>query len=494
MHLQSLRGWRRGARVLWFAAGVLLVLRALASCHEIRMTSPQPVPKAVTIVGENALVGTSDWLVPNEQWADPAILSVWGRPYAAQATDTLSLYVHSTSGDVDVDLYRLGWYSGMGGRLAWHAAGLSAGAQPPCTPPGDAAVTCPWSETVRVPLDASWTPGLYVARARNAAKQVWYYPFVVRGPLSARVAVVIPQFTWQAYNSFGGSSLYTKDAAGVLYHRVSFERPYVRAGGSHNLFRNEESFELKVARWLERMGMDVSYISDVDLAMHRPLPNGTKVLLFAGHDEYWTWDEFSYVESLRDAGTHLMFLAGNAAYWNVRLEKGPSGDNTVIVCYKSSTDPGATRVSETTSRFRDQPLNRPEAALYGISYFEVAPVGRTPLYVSDTAFGGEAALFMGAASLARGDSVPGFVGGEGDRPMVVGSPPNLQVLFRSPDRATGPFTNHYYYTTFFIAPSGAGVFAAGNNYFARSLDDLFDTGDPRMQQLMTSVLDWMLAH
>jgi hypothetical protein len=321
---------------------------------------------------------------------------------------------------------------------------------------------------------------------------VGYYPFVVRGSLPARVAVVIPQFTWQAYNSYGGASLYTKDSTGVLYHRVSFERPYLRAGGSHNLFRNEESFELKAARWLERIGMDVSYISDLDLARRRPLPNGAKVLLFAGHDEYWTWDEFSYVQSLRDAGIHLMFLAGNSAYWNIRLERDSQGDSTVIVCYKNTPDPEASVATETTTRFRDAPLNRPEAGLYGVSYFEVAPLGRTPLVASDTAVGAEAASFLAAAGLTQGDSVPGFVGGEGDRPAAA-SPANLQVLFRSPDRATLPLTNHYYYTTFFIAQSGAGVFAAGNNYFARSLDDLFDPGDPRMQRLTQTVLQWMLS-
>jgi hypothetical protein len=308
------------------------------------------------------------------------------------------------------------------------------------------------------------------------------------------VTVVIPQFTWQAYNAYGGSSLYTKDSAGALYHRVSFERPYQRGGGSSFLLENDGSFELKVVRWLERSGVDIGYISDVDLAMHRLLPAGTKVLLFAGHDEYWTWDEFSYVQALRDAGMHLMFLAGNAAYWNVRLESGSRpGDQSVIVCYKSSADPGATAVTATTTRFRDSPLYRPEAALYGISYFEISNPGRLPLVVSDTAAGPDASAFLESAGIAPADTIAGLVGEEGDRPAASASPTNLQVLFRSPDRTTAPLTNHYYYTTFFVAPSGAGVFAAGNNYFARGLDDLFDPGDPRIQQLTLTILQWMLA-
>jgi N,N-dimethylformamidase beta subunit-like protein len=317
----------------------------------------------------------------------------------------------------------------------------------------------------------------------------------VHGTLPAKIAVVIPQFTWQAYNEYGGSSLYTKDSAGALYHRVSFERPYLRGGGSNHLLENGEGFELKVARWLERLGMDVSYISDLDLATHRALPNGTKVLVFAGHDEYWTWDEFSYVQSLRDAGIHLMILAGNAAYWNVRLEKGTGGQaaNT-IYCYRASPDPEATTLSETTTRFRDSPLHRPEAALYGISYFEVAEAGaRMPLWASDTALGPDATAFLAAAGISAGDSIGGFVGGEGDRPTPGISPSNLEVLFRSPDRTQDPLANHYYYTTFFVAPSGAGVFAGGNNYYARALDDLFDAGDPRIQRLTLAILEWMLA-
>jgi len=488
-HPQSIARWIRA-----LLAGALV-----AGCHDVRPTAPQQEPPltppvAVTVAAENARPGTSEWLSANTHWANASDLAVWGSPYAANSTDTLSLFVHSRQGAVDVSVFRLGWYSGQGGRLVWRAKSVMAGPQPACSAPGSAPVQCPWTETVRIPLTAGWTPGIYVARTANASSMVAYYAFVVHGTAAAKVTVVIPQFTWQAYNSYGGSSFYTRDSTGTLYHSVSFDRPYVRGGGSSNLLRNEEGFELKVARWLERIGIDVAYISDVDLAMQRPLPAGTKVLIFAGHDEYWTWDEFSYVQSLRDAGTHLMFLAANAAYWNVRLGQGwRAGDPTVIVCYKSSTDPEATSITATTTRFRDSPLRRPEAALYGISYFEVADTGRLPLFVSDTAMGTDAAAFLSAAGIFPGDSISGFVGGEGDRPTTAGSPANLQVLFRSPDRTTAPLTNHYYYTTFFVAPSGAGVFAAGNNYFARGLDDLFDPGDSRVQRLTLTVLQWMLA-
>jgi hypothetical protein len=178
----------------------------------------------------------------------------------------------------------------------------------------------------------------------------------------------------------------------------------------------------------------------------------------------------------------------------VRLESATQhGNASVIVCYKSSTDPEATIASETTTRFRDSPLNRPEAALYGISYREVADAGTFPLVVSDTAVGPEARGFLSSAGINPGDTFPGYLGGEGDRPTPAGSPSNLQVLFRSPNKNLTPPAGHYYYTTFFVAPSGAGVFAAGNNYFARSLDNLFDPGDARLQQLTLSVLQWMLA-
>ena len=78
----------------------------------------------------------------------------------------------------------------------------------------------------------------------------------------------------------------------------------------------------------------------------------------------------------RDAGVSLAFFGANDMYWHVRLTSSPLGLDRVVVCYKSATldplaasDPGAVTV-----RWRDAPLNQPEAQLMGEEYGGAAKV------------------------------------------------------------------------------------------------------------------------
>ena len=120
-----------------------------------------------------------------------------------------------------------------------------------------------------------------------------------------------------------------------------------------------------------------------------------------------------------------------------------------------------------------------------------------PLVTSDTAVGPEAASFLAAAGLRAGDQIPRQIGIEGDRIIPdTSSPKNLQVLFKSPivPKFSVPYAP-YYYTTFYIAPSGAGVFDAGDVEWGRGLDGFNGTVEsPALQRLTMAVLQWMAVH
>jgi len=245
------------------------------------------------------------------------------------------------------------------------------------------------------------------------------------------------------------------------------------------------------------LGYKLNYVSDAGLATGA-IPNNAvgKGLLFIGHDEYWTWDEFDRVLALRNSGTHLVFFAGNTAYWNVRTRPGSlTGESAGLIdCYKWIGDPGAGGTSRPTVRFRDTPLNRPENQLTGVMYNGIGGDAQYPLpfVVADSNTAAEGQGFLTAAGLNRGDSIPGVIGPEGDMVVKNGyTPTNLQVLFRSMiPVSTGRITNS---AAFYTASSGAGVFSAGNNYFGRGLDGLFGREDPRLTAMMESVLAWMSA-
>ena len=455
----------------------------------------------VDIVTEERRAGSADWR--NGISAAQSQLAVWASPYSAISPDTLDVFVQSTQGAVTVSLYRLGWYSGSGGRMVWKQSNVSAGSQPDCTPPFPGPVECPWSRTTRIPVSPGWPSGVYMVHVESERGDRAMYPLVIRGRSAATFTIVVPQFTWQAYNEYGGSGLYTTDpSTGKNVSAVSFERPFGGNDGATYMYGRGGSNDISALRWIERMGYDVNYVSDLDLAIpDRTFPSPTRGLIFIGHSEYWTWAEYDRVEQFRDGGKHLAFFSGNNAYWNVRLFDGTVTGRAghIIWCAKRGADPRATTTHEITGRFRDSPLNRPENALYGVMWGGRAAVPTADYYamtVADSGVGSEAGGFLRAAGLSSGDQVPAVMGTEGDMIAANGrTPPNLQVLFRSTapasDKQPAPVVNH---ATFFIAPSGAGVFASGSNEFAAGLDGLFGVESTKLQALTKAILDWMAGH
>jgi hypothetical protein len=447
-----------------------------------------------TVASENKLPGTTAWLTKSNKWSNQNNLAMWASPYSAGPSDTIDVFIHSAKGAVTLTLYRLGWYGGLGGRLLWTAQNVAAYPQPACGSSfADGAIVCPWARAARIPIDSGWVNGLYLLKAAASDSTYAYYPLVVRAVRRATFTAVVPLFTWQAYNVFGGTSLYTPHG-----HNVSFERPYDTGGGATYALLDGYSWDLSVVRWLEANNVDVGYESDAELQPATAGPTPLKGFIFIGHSEYWTRDAFDRIAAFRGAHKHLAFMSGNNVYWNVRLAPGllTGRPADIITCYKLDPDPGSTSVRDLTQRFRDPPVNHPENALYGIMYSEGTD-GLYPLIAAAPAAGSEAAGFLAAAGIQPGDSIPSEVQSEGDIAFANDSGPhNLQVLFKSPfvpHMLPSPF-EHAYYTTFFIAPGGAGVFAVGNNRFSRGLQSVYSPPEPKIQALVKAVIDWMVAH
>jgi len=98
--------------------------------------------------------------------------------------------------------------------------------------------------------------------------------------------------------------------------KVSFDRPYANDGAGLFLWLAE----INDVRWVEKMGYDVSYSTDVDTHI-----NGSHLLSYKGfisppHDEYWSKPMYDSVIAARNAGVNLAFLGANSIYWQVRFE------------------------------------------------------------------------------------------------------------------------------------------------------------------------------
>src|SRR3954447_19080926 len=186
--------------------------------------------------------------------------------------------------------------------------------------------------------------------------------FVVRNDAShSDLTFQTSDTTWQAYNSWGGNSLYVGNPAGRAY-KVSFNRPYnTRStnGGEDFFF----STEYPMVRFLEANGYDVTYQSglDTDRSGSRILNHNT--FLSVGHDEYWSAAQRANVEAARDAGVNLSFFSGNIALWKIRYESSIDGTNTsyrTLVSYKETKDGAKIDPTSTwTGSWRDPRFSPP---------------------------------------------------------------------------------------------------------------------------------------
>src|SRR5262249_34945456 len=121
-----------------------------------------------------------------------------------------------------------------------------------------------WPVTDTLTIPSAWTTGYLMIRFRLPSGQAATTYVVLRDPPNrhSTILVQVPVHTWQAYNGWGGMSLYDSDYSGrSRADHVSFDRPYAwnLEGGQSPLV-----WEIQTVRFLERMGYDVSYQTDVD--------------------------------------------------------------------------------------------------------------------------------------------------------------------------------------------------------------------------------------
>ncbi|TGB12309.1 hypothetical protein E4099_11370 [Streptomyces palmae] len=361
-----------------------------------------------------------------------------------------------------VSAFRIGWYGGAQARLVWRSERVPGRAQAsPRMLPDTRTVRADWRPTLTVGTDG-WPEGAYLLRLDADSGHQRYVPFVVRSDRGAgRTVLMHAPATWQAYNTWGGYSLYEGRGGAYAYRSlaVSFDRPYDRDGAEKFLV-----YERAAVVLAERLGIPLAYTTGVDLHRDPEVLHGAAALICLGHDEYWSPQQRRHVTRARDAGTNLAFLGANTCYRRIRLEPGEAGPERTVVCYKTShgADPCIrSHPALVTADFRQPPAADPESALTGVLY-EGFPTDAP--YVVHAA---DHWLFEGTG-VRRGDAFDHLVGVEYDRVTPSApTPPRIEVVAHSPLRCRGrrSHSDSAYYTV----PSGAGVFATGTMRWVESL-------------------------
>jgi hypothetical protein len=403
---------------------------------------------------ENARAGTTDWRIAQHRLADETDLAGYTDRVSVLPGDTFGLHLSSALGPVTVRAFRLGHYRGTGAREVWASPAVAVARQEQPRPDGSGTVRCRWPRSLSVPT-TGWPEGSYLLRL-DAGGRARYVPIVVRSRETAGRLVLVSAVTChQAYNAWGGYSLYTGPVHGAQPRAsvVSFDRPYDRNGAPLVL-----AYEQGPVFVAESLDLDLAYVTSWELDREPGLLAGARGVVSPGHDEYWTVPMRRHVEAARDAGTNLAFLGANAVYWRVRL----SADGRLMTCYKSAALDPQRGSAETTARWRSSPHPDPENSLTGMLY-EAFPA-EADLVVRDPGF-----FLLAGTGATAGSSYAGLVAVEVDRAYPLpGTPVNLQVVAHSPvalQRRPSTWSDLTYYST----PSGAGVLAVGTMAWAAGL-------------------------
>jgi hypothetical protein len=375
--------------------------------------------------------------------APAALLSAYADD-SVTAGQPLQLHVSSAKPWV-ASVYRIGHHAGKGGTKVAEVTGGKRLFRTKTVDPSTRAVSAGWPVVAEVDTTA-WGSGLYtvVVRTSDGGTNI---PFVVRaGDARDKVAIIAASMTWQAYNIWGGRSLY-KDSAGSFSGRsyaVSYDRPYDHALWGAPIAMG---FDVPVARFADEAGIDHVWFTNADIARDPSLLDGAKGVVSTGHDEYWPASYRQALIRARDAGSDLAFMGANAGYWRVGLR----GDE--VYCAKDAA------IQPKNIRWRD--LGRPESSVVG-NLYDAFPVSG-PMVVRDPEF----VLFDGIA-VRKGSAFPGLVGTESDR-YYPGppTPRQMEVPTLSPVdcRGKGTWSTMTYYST----GSGARVWSSGTMNWTRSL-------------------------
>lgn len=406
-----------------------------------------------------------------------------------RAGETLEVFVSTEPSDsFQLDIYRMGYYGGKGGRLMKSFGAFPGSTQPTPEDGPKNRIECNWEPSLSFKIPEDWISGVYLGKLITLTEG-WqsHVIFIVKDDRTADFLFQCSDFTWQSYNRWPAwQSLYDGEAdwgytpwfTGIG-SEVGFDRPYtfymnhlpvdlmanVNGSGEFLLW------EFPLAFWMEQQGYDLTYISNLDTHQDRESLRRAKAFLSVGHDEYWTQEMLDHVSYVRDQGVNILFLSGNSVFGKVYLK--PSSKGT------------PDRVFGREERFKD------EEWLMGARSYGVGLADWTCTAPDHWMFAG--------TDMKKGDAIPNLVGWEYHGyplPDIDG----LEVV--AAGSVAGAEAESRYAATYYETPKGNFVFNAATCWWSmvlssppgssypnnprklfteRAID--FRQDDPRVQQI-----------
>ncbi len=309
-------------------------------------------------------------------------------PLSALPGETVAIHLSTDAPSVSVEVAREGaerevlWRDDLPGSLR-------------ATPDDVSANGCGWPASIEIPIGAAWRSGYYAVTLIAGTERADAFLVVRPSPRAdpAPILMVLSTATWNAYNDWGGPSLYTGGT------RVSFERPLApgflvkpephRRKAQPEPDREAEYFfewaeplglsvwsggagwwnwERPMLRWAEANGFRVDVAVSQDLEQHPEVLDRPRLYLSAGHDEYWSWGMRDALDAFTGGGGNAAIFSGNTCFWQVRFED----EHRAMTCfkYRADDDPvvGTPDERYLSGVWSDRRIARPEPASIGLTF------------------------------------------------------------------------------------------------------------------------------
>lgn len=388
---------------------------------------------------ENTKTGTAEWAggIPLRFSADftqrktkPRVEGYFDATSVGCGEKTLLTIIGSRYADISI--YRIGYYKGAGARLVMtvdSATSFTANAKTP--------------------------PGVYLVKLKSSGHAPSFVPIVVRSQsIKSDITFLSSVMTWQAYNQWGGTSLYkgADRTSGTRAESVSFDRPYDGDGAGQ--FRYMEQ---PLVQMIEQLGLDINYLTDIDLNEQPKIVSAS--LVFGGNSKYWTQSMRTTIEGAVNSGVNLLTFGGSTGYAKSDL------NGRVL-----------------SGRIPWRKNGNSESLLFGSQYFslgiqkdlEVQADTRWPFNV-----------------LGKAAKIKGIYGYEADTAMgTIG--PGVEILARATISPTEK--GWVAMSTYYSAASGAGILNIGTNGWVCGLADScpwghrFDVSTQSQIRLVTAAI------
>lgn len=469
----------------------------------LNQTSLAAVAGESIIVRENQRPGTTDWMLRNCQ-IDPAtkyrspVIEGYCSHASIRAGKTLEVKVSANPGsDVQLEIFRLGYYGGKGGRHIATLPPVAVETQPTPEPQAQRLMVCQWATAFEWQVPADAISGVYLGKLTALKSgQDSYVIFIVRDDRQADFVFQCSDNTWQAYNRWPSQFSLYDDGVNQWYwggkSQVSYLRPYGRycqifdaplSTGSGEFLL----WEFPFAYWMESLGYDVTYVSNCDTHADPTSILRCKGWLSVGHDEYWTIEMFRNVQAAIAHGVSLAFFSGNAVCGRVVWDEATKSIRRVGVF---GPPDGTNDFVEMDSLEHVRPYANELMGAHS-----TGPVTGGADWICTK----EEHWIYRDTGMKNGDKIPGVIGWEwhGDPAPI----PGLEIVASGPTQSAPDKPNGGQYTaTIYPGPKGNFVFNAATIWWADGLSappgymrpKVYTEPkgpDPRLQQITRNILE-----